>query len=63
MLVLLESFVNLDVADAIEFLGVVGYREGGRAATWAKVSIGNPVDVDCRISRIEKAGIDDSLLF
>ncbi len=59
----LTAFVNSDVADAINFLGVVGFGEGGRAATWAKVSIGNLVDVDCRISRIEKAGIDDSLPF
>ena len=59
----LTAFVNSDVADAIDFSGVVGFGEGGHAATWAKVSIGNLVDVDCRISRIEKAGIDDSLPF
>jgi hypothetical protein len=59
----LTAFVNLDVAEAIDFLGVVGFGEGGRAATWAKVSVGNPVDVNCRISRIERAGIDDSLPF
>jgi hypothetical protein len=62
------AYDNSDVADAINFLevvGIVGFGEGGRVATWAKVSVGNPFvtswSVDCRISRIETDGIDDSL--
>ncbi len=62
------AYDNSDVADAINFLevvGIVGFGEGGHVATWAKVSVGNPFvkswTVDCRISRIETDWIDDSL--